>query len=80
MTRGKDTVSLFLHPQDVRLPSPGLSAHLIYTLLLDVFKLMKFPPCPGSPQKKVKEEKQPDVKGCRGLGGGRGGEMESDVK
>lgn len=32
-------------------PTPGLSAHLIYTLLLDVFRLKKFPPCPGFAQK-----------------------------
>lgn len=35
-------------------PSCGLSAHLIYTLL-DIFRLMKFPPCPGSAQKRGKK-------------------------
>ena len=75
LSRGEDTVSLLLHPKDIGLPCPWPPAHLIYTLLLDVFGLMKFPPCPGSAQKE-EEEKQPDVRRIEGLLGG----MESDVK
>lgn len=63
----------FFTPRKRGSPSCGLSAHLIYTLL-DIFRLMKFPPCPGSAQKRGKKVKEEKASRCESnlkvLGGG----------
>lgn len=75
LSKGEDTVSLLLHPEDIRLPCPWPLCTFNLHFAAGCFRADEVPPCPGSAQK-VEEEKQPDVRRIEGLFGG----MESDVK
>lgn len=74
LTGGEDTVSVFLHPPACKTPLSWPLCTFNLHFAAGCFQADEVSSLPlALHKKKVKEEKQPDVKGFRGLRGERGG-------